>query len=27
LRADGSNFNRVVTAKPNTFLTDWGPGG
>jgi Tol biopolymer transport system component len=27
LHADGSNFNRVVTGKPDTFLTDWGPGG
>jgi TolB protein len=27
LRANGTNFNRVVTGKPNTFLTDWGPGG
>jgi TolB protein len=27
LRADGTHFNRVVTGKANTFLTDWGPGG
>jgi TolB protein len=27
LHADGSNFHRVVTGKPDTFLTDWGPGG
>jgi len=27
LRSDGSHFDRVVTRKANTFLTDWGPGG
>ncbi len=27
LRSDGSHFDRVVTGKTNTFLTDWGPGG
>jgi Tol biopolymer transport system component len=27
LRFDGTHFHRVVTGKPNTFLTDWGPGG
>jgi dipeptidyl aminopeptidase/acylaminoacyl peptidase len=26
LHADGSRFHRVVTGKPDTFLTDWGPG-
>jgi TolB protein len=26
LHADGTHFNRVVTGKPDTFLTDWGPG-
>jgi TolB protein len=25
MRADGSRLDRVVTGKPNTFLTDWGP--
>jgi dipeptidyl aminopeptidase/acylaminoacyl peptidase len=24
--ADGSHRHKVVTGKPNTFLTDWGPG-
>ena len=27
LHSDGSHSHRVVTGKPNTFLTDWGPGG
>jgi TolB protein len=27
LHSDGSHFDRVVTGKPDTFLTDWGPGG
>ena len=27
LRSDGSHFNRVVTGKANTFLTDWGAPG
>lgn len=26
LHSDGSHFHRVVTGKPDTFLTDWGPG-
>jgi TolB protein len=25
--ADGSHPRKVVTGKPNTFLTDWGPAG
>jgi Tol biopolymer transport system component len=25
-RSDGSHFHRVATGKPDTFLTDWGPG-
>jgi len=25
--ADGSHAHKVVTRVPNTFLTDWGPGG
>jgi Tol biopolymer transport system component len=25
--ADGSHPHKVVTGKPNTFLTDWGPAG
>jgi Tol biopolymer transport system component len=25
--ADGSHRHKVVTGKPNTFLTDWGPAG
>ena len=27
LHSDGTHFHRVVTGKPDTFLTDWGPGG
>jgi TolB protein len=27
LHSDGSHLHRVTTGKPNTFLTDWGPGG
>jgi dipeptidyl aminopeptidase/acylaminoacyl peptidase len=27
LHSDGTHFQRVVTGKPDTFLTDWGPGG
>jgi Tol biopolymer transport system component len=27
LRSDGTHPHRVVTGIPNTFLTDWGPGG
>ncbi|OLE37123.1 MAG: hypothetical protein AUG48_05295 [Actinobacteria bacterium 13_1_20CM_3_68_9] len=27
LHSDGTHFHRVVTGEPDTFLTDWGPGG